>query len=124
MLASAGDVDIRVLMVWIPMLSNDTDAAARAAATLYDDPRIAHFYDAGQHAGRAIADLLGGEGATAWDVYLMYGRHTTWERKPPHPYSWAHQLRHDAWAVPARYHAGGALVSELRRTVGELRRSR
>lgn len=109
------------MIVWVPMLPEDNAAAARASAGECADSRVDHFYDADQHASRAIAGLLGGVGAVAWDVYLMYARHTRWERTPPLPYAWAHQLRRNAWADPARYHSGSALASELRRTVTHLR---
>lgn len=111
------------MIVWIPMRPEDSGAAARVAASLYADTRVDHFYDDERTAGRAIARSLGGEGEVAWDVYLVSPPFTTWERTPPPPTAWAHQLRESAWADPARYHTGAGLASELRRMVAGLRRA-
>lgn len=111
------------MIVWIPMRPEDSETAARAAVRLCDGPRVDHFYDAERAAGRAIARSLGGDGEVAWDVYLAYPSSTAWERTPPPPSAWAHQLRGSAWADPARYHAGAGLAPELRRMVMELLRA-
>jgi hypothetical protein len=111
------------MIVWIPMLPEDNKAAACASAGLSDDPRVDHFYDPEKSAGRAIARCLGGVGEVAWDVYLVYPPHITWEHTPPPPSAWAHQLRRSAWAERARYHVGGDLISELHDAVMHLRRS-
>lgn len=105
------------MIVWIPMLAEDNDAAARASAGQYDGPRIDHFYDPEKHAGRAIARLLGGEGKVAWDLYLVSPPHARWEHTPPLPSEWADQLRESAWAERARYHAGSDLAAELHRMI-------
>lgn len=105
------------MIVWIPMRPEDSEEAARATACLCGGSRVDHFDDEERSAGRAIARSLGGEGKVAWDVYRVYPPFTTWQRVPPPPFSWTHQLRESTWADRARYRTGAGLMSELRRSV-------
>ena len=69
-------------MVWIDILPSDSEAAARRATALLDDPRVTHFHDADRHAGRAWAGALGIQDV-AWDVYLMFESGAQWENPVP-----------------------------------------
>ncbi|MDQ5852244.1 MAG: hypothetical protein M3380_09265, partial [Chloroflexota bacterium] len=50
---------IGVGIVWINMLTGDTEAAAAESAQIVDDARVRHFYDPEQRAGKAVAQSLG-----------------------------------------------------------------
>lgn len=90
--------DLKAFLVWLPMLAgDDPEAAVRQAAT-FTDPRLTEGWDG----GRAIGDLFARRlalRATAWDVYLLYGRGVRWEgTEPPAPSFWMHQLRESVGA--------------------------
>jgi hypothetical protein len=111
-----------VIVVWLPMLEGDTEAAAQGAAdTILADPRVRHLYDPERHAGRAIARHLGAEqDQVAWDIYLFYEPGAEWREAPPTPAAWMHQLTNSRWADPAHYHSGQDLVEELEETMKRL----
>ncbi len=45
------EADLSVLVIWEPMLGSDNEAAARASATIFDDPRVHQFWDADRLSG-------------------------------------------------------------------------
>ncbi len=116
------DAPITALFVWLPMLPQDSAAAAAEAARTYDDPRARHFYDPQRVTGQAIASVLGGAGRVAWDTYLVYPAGARWDRAVPAPEVWTHQLEGSAWADAAHYRSDEALIaalhSAMRRLIG------
>ncbi len=63
------------------------------AAALMQDPRVRHYWDADQHAGRAYQGYLD-MGSPAWDVWLLFPPGLRWDgEKAPEPGWWEHQLR-------------------------------
>ncbi|HSH79405.1 MAG TPA: hypothetical protein VLA19_12860 [Herpetosiphonaceae bacterium] len=104
--------DIRVSIVWIPMLVDDSEAAARRSAQLLAEPRVRQFYDARQEVGRVVADSLGAAGEIAWDTYLFYRPGSIWNVDPPAPDTWMHQLS-AKWAPPSHLRRGDALPQAL-----------
>lgn len=112
--------DVSVSIVWINMLPLDSKETARVSARIIEDPRVRHFYDPERRAGKAIAGSLGGQGKTAWDMYLFYTKDSEWGNCPPTPVDWVHQLQGDSWADLARYHSGEDLIEELYRAMDGL----
>jgi hypothetical protein len=102
-----------VSIVWIPMLLDDSEDAARAATALIPDARACHYFDPNRQAGRVLASRMGGEGQVAWDIYLLFPPGVAWEDEPPLPIDWVHQLGNTGWADPARCHHGDDLVAGL-----------
>ncbi len=87
---------LRGFVVWVPMLAEDTPAAAEAEA--FADPRVARGWDATREIADGFAASLRLR-RTAWDVYLIYAPGITWrDDEPPAPSAWMHQLGPD---VPA-----------------------
>jgi hypothetical protein len=85
------------------------------------DPRVRHFYDPQQRAGKAVARSLGAEeGAVAWDIYLFYKPGSQWMEHPPLPDNWLHQLTGARWAGFTYYRRGDDLMQELCRLVHRL----
>jgi hypothetical protein len=120
-LEAVPEADLYPAMVWIGMLPDDTEEAARAmTASMPSHPRVQHFYDPDRRAGQAIARQLGGPGAVAWDIYLFYGKGREWTVEPPLPSRWMHQLADSTWADAAHYHKGDDLIGKLREAVLEL----
>jgi hypothetical protein len=112
--------DIGVLIVWIPMLVEDSEQAARASSEMFVDAGAGLFYDGNRRAGRAVAAALGSPGEIAWDMYLAYPGDAEWEGDGvPAPASFTHQLPR-GWADPSRYRTGDDLHVELRMMVARL----
>lgn len=83
---------LRGLVVFLPMVSGDDEAAARTRTSEIRDARITTSWDPGLGVGRAFRKPLGLR-ATAWDVYLVYPPGVVWEGDaPPTPPQWMHQL--------------------------------
>jgi hypothetical protein len=62
------------------MLAGDANPEV---ADLLVDTRARHFWDGEQKLGLAIARLLGqGEGAAAWDIFLVYRPGAKWGDAP------------------------------------------
>jgi hypothetical protein len=113
------DAGVAVLVVWIDMLGSDDLDAARRAARIFDDARVAQFHDPDRHAGSAAARWVTRDGSPAWDVYLFYGPDAVWSDGPPEPRRFAHQLGRPV-ADPARLRTGEALASELHAAMVEM----
>ncbi len=101
---------LSVSIVWIKMLPSDNARMARQAALTIADARVRHFYDPRGKVGQVIAKSLGEPGKIAWDMYLFYAAETRWQREPPQPIAWVHQLS-DSWVD--HYHYGADLEAEL-----------
>ena len=92
--------DLHVYIVWVPLLSGDSLAAANEASARLRGARVRHYWDEGGALGRAAGRALAlpvrngapGETAFAWDVYLVYGPQATWQRPFPRPEFWMHRL--------------------------------
>lgn len=94
------------------MLKGDNKSTARSAAELFKNQRATQFHDPNRLAGKAIAESLGAEGVIAWDMYLFYSAESKWEKKPPTPLTWAHQLS-DSWADRDHFAWGEKLSERL-----------
>ncbi len=87
------DLSLRMYVAWVPILPEDSEAAARESSALVPDARASHFWDAERAMPPLFAPLLGlPDGWPAWDVYLAYGRGVQWDDVPPAPSFWHHQL--------------------------------
>ena len=92
-LGAIDDPSLRAYVVWVPILADDSHAAAREAQSLVTDARAAHFWDAERSLPPLFAPLLGlPEDLPAWDVYLAYGAEARWGAGPAMPSFWHHQL--------------------------------
>ena len=92
-LDSIKDTSIRAYVVWVPVLETDQDAPDEETRSLVPDRRAAHFWDAAGILPKLFSGVLRlPTGYPAWDVYLIYPRGATWEREPPAPVYWQHQL--------------------------------
>ena len=105
--------NIDIIIIWIDMLEGDNETTAGNSTKTFQDERVTQFHDPSRLAGRAIAESLGANDAIAWDMYLFYDRESKWEKKPPAPLDWAHQLS-DPWANQDHFAWGDNLPLRLR----------
>ena len=119
-LKSRADAELRVHIVWVPMLpSDDKDAAGEIGATIMD-PKVRQYWDPNRLCGIAYAkhvfpNWLGEmvsslpedddlrdylkpriaappEKAPMWDIAFLYEAGARWTDSPPKPDRWAKQV--------------------------------
>jgi hypothetical protein len=114
--------ELSASLVWVPMLDDDDEEAARLVAATISDARVLHFYDGANRAGKAIARLFGEKNRLAWDIYLFFSHTAIWQNLPPRSQEWFHQLekKADSWAGPGQYRCGKTLAEALYQATGEL----
>ncbi|MEO6463826.1 MAG: hypothetical protein ABIP29_12205 [Candidatus Eisenbacteria bacterium] len=94
MLAQVDAPDVRVYVVWEPILPTDREPAARQATVLITDRRASHLWAPDLELARAFRAPLGLTREAAWDVYLVYDRQAEWAPNTvPVPIAYQHQLR-------------------------------
>ena len=104
------DPNLRVYVVWTPMLAPDFEFTVKRATTWVPDARASHYWDRDSQLSRDYARVLQlGPGMKAWDVYLVYGRDAEWKEAAPAPYYFMDKigLGHDL--------DGGTLALELKK---------
>lgn len=81
--------------MWLPVLGSDQEARVAKAMTYLPDARVSHYWVAQGELLSGFAPVLKIDQSKtlgAWDVYLAYGRGVKWDKQPPAPQSWMHQL--------------------------------
>ena len=92
-LEQVDDPSLRAYVAWVSVLPRDGRSEAEEARSLVPDTRASHFWDGEGILARSFAPVLGLPGGyVAWDVYLVYPAGVRWEREPPSPLYWHHQL--------------------------------
>lgn len=103
---------LAVTIVWSPMLSGDSEDAARKAATMFDGKDVSQFYDPDRKVGelfrhrvfpdaykKGLASLPADhwlresmpqmreryETSPEWDIYMFFAPGLEWKKSPPHP---------------------------------------
>jgi len=111
--------DLRVLAVWMEALPFDiTRNPARRVETFADEPRMRHFYDMQQVAGKALLERLDWVGdSVPWDVFLLYPSGVTWDDRLPEPAAWFHQRQE---ADSTHFRTGSELRDSLLAAVDSL----
>ena len=92
--ANEDSANLAGLVVWLPMKSKDSAAAAREESEALSDARITvRAWDKDREIGKVFAKPLKLT-YTAWDVYLVYAPGAEWTgNEPPKPTYWMHQLQ-------------------------------
>jgi hypothetical protein len=75
--------DVRVFVVWEPVLPTDFVAPSTAALARIPDVRAAQYWDR----KRALSHLLGerNRSTVVWDYIAVYAPGTLWQDAPPKP---------------------------------------
>lgn len=83
--------NLRVYIVWLPILNKDDRGAAVQRTAEFHDDRLSYFWDGERRTGQLwqrVLDLRG----IAWDVYFLYDAKAKWTKRPQAPDFWMHQL--------------------------------
>jgi len=85
--------DLAAYLVWVPVLNEDNENAARRATVLVPDARASHYWAQSDSTGWDFQAALPLADESAWDVYLVYDRGVEWTGPdPPVPTYYMHQL--------------------------------
>lgn len=85
--------DLAAYFVWVPVLGEDDEDAARRATVFVPDSRASHYWAATDSTAWAYRAALRLADEFAWDVYLVYDRGIEWTGEhPPAPTYYQHQL--------------------------------
>jgi hypothetical protein len=82
-LERGSDDDLRLFVVWMPMLA--TDARGEIDADLLGGEHVRQFWDADRVLGTYVAEIdLGGLGyaGIVWDAFFVFGPASTWVERP------------------------------------------
>lgn len=85
------DDRLRVYIVWLPMFPGDSRKWAQTRSEEFSDKRLQYFWDGEKISGKAWQRPLNTP-REAWDVYLLYGADSQWDKEPATPDFWMHQL--------------------------------
>ena len=85
--------NIRVYVVWEPMLATDKFRMSRSG--LIEDERATHYKDDQQISGKWFGETYGrGGGSVAWDIAYVFGPEATWEDEPSPMVGWGAAVIH------------------------------
>jgi hypothetical protein len=85
------DERLRAHIVWLPMFPGDSRKWAQTRSDEFSDKRLSYYWDGEKLTGNQWQKLLGTK-REAWDVYLLYGAGSQWDKEPATPDFWMHQL--------------------------------
>ena len=108
-LEAIDDNDLKVYVVWEPILRTDSEAAARVSSGFLRDDRVVHYWASSRAVGERFQGAIGLEGEPAWDVYLIYDRGVRWDDRPPEPAAFMHQL---GGRLPEEFRLNGPELTE------------
>lgn len=86
------DERVRVYVIWDPIFGGKFDSEAKKLSNSFPDKRVSYYKDPDSQSGKLWERVLKTEREIAWDVYLLYDADARWEKEPPKPEYWMHQL--------------------------------
>src|SRR5262245_11061985 len=116
-LKSITDDRVRAYIVWLPIYGGDFKGEAQKLSNSFRDSRVSYFLDPESETGKQWQPILKTP-FIAWDVYLLYGPDTRWEKQPPQPEFWMHQL---GLVTGAPRFDEETFTAKLKEMVGELK---
>ncbi len=108
--------DLRMYVVWLPILRSDDRFSAYLRSPEYKDDRVSYFWDDDQLTGIEWADVID-YNQVAWDIYFLYGKDTPWDESPSKPDYWMHQL--GQLQDKALFLNGDTLVEEIEKLLAK-----
>ena len=74
------------------MFPGDSRSWAKTRSDEFSEERLSYYWDGDKLTGQQWQKVLG-TSREAWDVYLLYGAESQWDKEPLLPDFWMHQLR-------------------------------
>lgn len=97
--------DFRLMIVWVKSLSTDAEEKLPLAIDIIADPRVTHFWDSERVLNPQLIDAIAfGVNMSVYDVFLLYDKETTWEKRLPRPGYFFHETKRMPgpwWNMPA-----------------------
>ncbi|HZS47056.1 MAG TPA: hypothetical protein VFC63_18420 [Blastocatellia bacterium] len=85
------DNRLRLYVVWLPMFPGDSRSWAQTRSDEFTDGRVSYYWDKDRLSGQQWRTTLGLD-KNAWDVYLLYGPESQWDKGIPTASFWMHQM--------------------------------
>jgi hypothetical protein len=86
--------DFRIQIVWVKSLSTDSEETLPLAINQIQDPRVSHYWDADRALNPQLIDAIMFEiQMNIYDVFLIYNREQTWEKRLPRPDYFFHEVK-------------------------------
>lgn len=76
--------DIRVFVIWEPVLPTDWSAPSTAALKRIAQPRAIQFWDKGRLLSHAMGEH--DKNSIVWDQIIVYAPGAVWKQGPPEPF--------------------------------------
>lgn len=77
--------DLKVYVVWEPVVRADSEQASYVASRLVSDPRVQQFWSGSRFTGHSFGSLAGKDIKQIWDSFLIFGDDTKWTDATPVP---------------------------------------
>lgn len=86
--------DFRIFIVWLKVNEDDSEKTVPAAIAQITDKRVQHFWDPDRILNGQLVDAVMFDiHMRIFDVYLLYDREATWEKRLPRPGFFLHQVK-------------------------------
>jgi len=82
------DGDLKVMLLWGPLMGTDTSAVTRRSMQYIRDKRVEHYWDLWRWGYRTYMEDLDIPEFEAWDLFIFYEAGKTWDGEPPDPTFW------------------------------------
>lgn len=88
------DADIAAFIVWMAVLKNDDEEAAKTAIFRLPDARVHHYWDPDRQLIHQLRDaVMFDVNLRLYDVFLLYDQDAVWEKRVPRPGYWMHEYK-------------------------------
>jgi hypothetical protein len=91
-LQEVSDNRVKAYVIWDPIFGGNFNRAAKELSVSFPDRRVSYFKDPDSLAGTVWKQVLNLDREIAWDVYFLYDADAQWDKEPPQPDFWMHQL--------------------------------
>ncbi|HET6890313.1 MAG TPA: hypothetical protein VFH31_04365 [Pyrinomonadaceae bacterium] len=75
--------DVRVFVIWEPVLPSDLFAPSTASLKRIFDARVSQYWDKPRVVSRSMGEM--DHDSIVWDIVLVYSPGKLWEQTPPEP---------------------------------------
>lgn len=113
-LEKISDPRLRVYILWEKVNTQDSDAAARAAAALVEDERVTQLWSEDRFAGHLFQKTVRLETSPAWDIFLLFSGDKNWTGTPPQPDLYQHGLE---GVLPKELELNASILAERIRSL-------